>query len=125
MGVGFSHGGAHWSYSGFYNFRNKIAKVALDIPKLNDMEFCGLGSHWGLESKNISWDPYLKNPICKFFLHSDCEGEWTVEEMEGFLPELTKALYALPEDDWDRAEGFKLVAGMEEAVESGVPIELC
>jgi len=101
MGIDFSHGTAHWSYSGFMEFRNKLAnQIAIN---LNEME--GFDGHekWNMES----------DPIMMLLNHSDCDGELTAEQCRVIAPRL-KELIA----DWeDNCSALELAESMEEAAE--------
>jgi len=76
MGIDFSHGEAHWAYSGFMRFRSLLASsLGYETPL---MEMYDNGSHDVMENE----------PIYPLINHSDCDGELTVEEMKQILPQL-------------------------------------
>jgi len=110
MGLDVSHGDAHWSYSGFMSFRAELCKVA------------GHGNLWDYynEIKNLD---EMEDCLRIFFDHSDCDGEFTVEECKILIPRFKELI--------DKLEGFNkhqmglLIEGMEEAIAEGVPLEFC
>lgn len=78
MGLDFSHGDCHFSYSGFMNFRSEIVKSisGYSQPSLREMYENG-------EFKQLSNDP-----IYPLINHSDCDGKLTINEITQILPRL-------------------------------------
>jgi len=117
MGIDFSHGEAHWAYSGFMRFRSLLAETLGYTTPLIDMY--DNGTHDVMENEAI-W------PLIN---HSDCDGELTVKEMKQILPQLILIV-----DQWkelpdgsackyeiDRTNAF--IDGMEVAVEANETFE--
>jgi hypothetical protein len=101
MGLDFVGSSAHWSYTGFHDFRVRLAReieISLD-------NMAGFG---GTES----WDG-LNDPIILLLNHSDCDGELTPEQCSVVAPRL-RVLVGFWPDDYDRDNALRLVHGMEE-----------
>src|SRR5665648_1219897 len=65
MGLDFSHSNAHWSYSGFYDFRRRLAQeINVDLEMMD-----GFGG-------DIPFD-LIKDSIEPLLNHSDCGGGLT------------------------------------------------
>ncbi len=113
MGIDFSHGDAHWAYSGFMRFRGLLASsLGYAIP-LRDMY--DDGSYVCMENEAI-W------PLIN---HSDCDGELTVEEMEQILPQLKSILDNWNDDNNEKTRGMDLVESMEEAIIADEKLVFC
>jgi len=113
MGIDFSHGEAHWSYSGFMRFRARLIET-LGLGNLNEMY--GDGSFYD-KLKNI--------PIFPLINHSDCDGELTVEEMKQIIPQLDLiiTLWESNGGDYDSERARDFINGMKYAIEEDVPLE--
>ncbi len=110
MGLDFSHCDVWWSYSGFGEFRRRLAKeIGMD---LNEME----GFDGDIPFSNFSDD------IIPLLNHSDCDGELTVEECKKVAPRLKELIYPW-EDDRDKRKALGLIEGMELAIERNEPLE--
>ena len=109
MGVAFSHCTAQWAYSGFMSFRQKIASTILGKP-------CDLYQMY----KNDKMNVFVDHPLYGFLMHSDCDGELTCEAMVRYIPALSDILGEWTRNnsgiDFDFDTGWKLIAGMKEAV---------
>jgi hypothetical protein len=119
MGLDFNYGNAHFSYSGFHEFRVKLASLA-NFPYLDNMEgFSG----------SIKWDLY-NDDIIPLLRHSDCDGELTVKECLQIIPRLKELIEFLPEeypnelsyDNIVKIQGQKLCQSMEEAAKDNQPL---
>lgn len=113
MGIDFSHGEAHWSYSGFMRFRSKLIET-LELGDLNEMYDDG------------SYVDKLSNiPIYPLINHSDCDGFLTVEEMKQIIPQLDLiiAMWEDSGDDYDVGRGREFIEGMKYAIEEGESME--
>jgi len=110
MGIDFSHGEAHWAYSGFMRFRSLLAETLGYTTPLTEMY------------DNGTYDIMKKEPIYPLINHSDCDGELTVAEMKQILPQLIKIVDIWKEQPEDSAGKFEInrtnafIDGMEEAV---------
>lgn len=103
MGLGFIGSSASWSYSGFSDFRTKLAEEA--GIRLKDMEgFCD-------EGEGIPWSS-INEPLEPFLNHSDCEGELTPEEMAKVFPRMRELVSRWP-DSYHRSRGLQLASDME------------
>lgn len=110
MGLDFSHGQAHFSYSGFDRFRIKLARE-LSI-ELEEME--------GYKENGISWDG-IDDPIVLLLHHSDCDGELSPEACTLIAIRL-RELVRNWEGDPDMVRAIYLAEGMEEAATAGEPL---
>lgn len=111
MGIDFSHGDAHWAYSGFMRFRNKLAEALGYVVPLSTMYDDG------------SYTCMVNEPIWPLINHSDCEGELTVEEMQQIIPQLEDIINRWDDDDYDKSHGLDLVESMQEAINENESLE--
>jgi len=117
MGLDFSHGEAHWSYSGFMHFRNEITKHLGYTKTLSEMYDDG------------TYDVMQNEPIWPLINHSDCDGDLTVKEMKQIIPQLREILLvwekATPDQtgfyETNRTKAF--IESMEVAIEENEPLE--
>ncbi len=145
MGIGFSHGEAQWAYSGFTHFRKLVAEeISLDLYTMEgyftDEERRKILDEPFLLQKR-SWDE-IDDPLVPFFIASDVRGLLTPEECRVIAPRLRelikdwpdtmKAVATDPEKavamgykaemeypSHDKANGYLLIEGMEQAAEAG------
>jgi len=112
MGIDFSHGEAHWSYSGFNRFRCKL------------IETMGLGDLNGMYDDG-SYTKLSSIPIYALINHSDCDGDLTVKEMEAIIPQLDLIIniWEANGDDYDVGRGRDFITGMKDAIEDGESLE--
>lgn len=120
MGLDFSHGDAHWAYSGFGRFREKLARA--EGFNLNDME--GFRRSHEPPRPMRSWDT-VTTDLKPLLDHSDCDGELTSEECKQVAPRLKEIIADWPLEDYDRRSGLDLVAAMEYCAEHGETLEFC
>jgi len=111
MGIDFSHGEAHWSYSGFNNFRNKLVEALGYTTSLNVMYEDG------------TYTRMQKEPIYPLINHSDCDGDLTVEEMQQILPQLKDIINRWPDGEYDKTRGLYFIEGIEEAISENESLE--
>ena len=112
MGLGFSHGGAQWSCSGFNDFRRRLARdIGMD---LNSMHGYGGATSWSTAD----------DPLVPLLTHSDCDGNLAPDVCAKVAPRLEAIIGTWPADGWDydRDNGLKLAAGMRECARLGVPL---
>ena len=76
MGLDFSEGGAHWSYTGFHQFRCDLAEA--------------IGFNYNVLLKTQEWPP--GEPLVALLRHSDCEGKLTWEECASIAPRLREVI---------------------------------
>ncbi len=116
MGIDFNHTRARWSYSGFMQFRIRLAReTGIDLVSMI-----------GFGGKN-EWPPRRSDPIIAFLDHSDCDGSMTVEECRLCAPRLREMVAEWSEDDpdvaYDKRMALRLADGMDEAVRTGVELQ--
>ncbi|HZZ77145.1 MAG TPA: hypothetical protein VFE62_01420 [Gemmataceae bacterium] len=113
MGIDFSHGNAHWSYSGFHAFRKRLAStLGLD---LDDMK--GFGG-------DRSWED-VTDHIKELLDHSDCDGELSPEACIRIAPRLRDMVTPWADDDYDKINAMNLADGMELAAAQNNPLMFC
>jgi hypothetical protein len=137
MGLDFSHCDAHWAYSGFMRFREKLAfeigvaihcmegfASSLSGKYYDTVKVCGHNEDVGLPGyddyislqKVIPWDK-VNDDIVPLLNHSDCEGILTPEECRKVAPRLRELVAGWTSDDHDKRKALLLAKGMEEAAE--------
>ncbi len=111
MGLDFSHARAHWSYSGFNDFRERLAKHV--NFNLNDMDGFGGTRDWsGIDDALV---PLLN--------HSDCDGHLTPRQCRKVFPRVLEIVMDWDLDDDDRADAIEMAAGMALAYAQGQNFE--
>lgn len=117
MGLDIRPGGASWSYSGFHEFRVRLA--AEEGFVLAEMQ--GFGAPWRNEQPGIrGWDE-IKSPLVPLLNHSDCEGYLDAYECEEMLPRLRQIAAKWsdtpndPELRYNLVQLQRLIDGMEHA----------
>ena len=111
MGLGFSHGEAHWAYSGFMRFRSRLAETLGYTVPLSVMYDDG------------SYTRMKNEPIWPLINHSDCDGELTVEEMQQILPQLEDLVNRWDDHEYDKITGLQLIEGMKDAINNDESME--
>lgn len=122
MGLDFTHCEAHWSYSGFHNFRQRLwdqLHKEYSIPTDDLIGMYGFGG-------DTSWDLFpADDPMRVFMNHSDCDGVLSPLECSAIAPRLKTLIADWDEDDWDRNSAEELIAGMELAADCNEDLEFC
>ena len=122
MGIDFSYCGAHWAYSGFNRFRERIAgETGIN---LRDMEgFSGFLPTPNQEEKEaLKWNKII-DPIKLLLNHSDCDGILTPEECAKVAPRLREIISDWDDEDYDKQNAIELAEGMEQASFLGEDLE--
>jgi len=109
--MGIDIGAAHWSYTGFNRFRERLAEA--DQIFLNGME--------GFVENGMTWEG-IKSPLVPLLFHSDCDGELTPKECQKVVPRLREIISTWPDVDYDRINGELLATAMEQSVASHRPL---
>jgi hypothetical protein len=113
MGLDFNNSDAHWSYTGFGRFRERLAEhEGFDLDQM-----AGFGGERDWSTVATDLKPLLH--------HSDCDGELTPEECALVGPRLYGIAMTWPEDDRDRRNALLLAESMVECAESGESLEFC
>lgn len=118
MGLGFSHGGAHWAYSGFMRFREKLAfQMGFTLKLMEGFTNTPAAIAWTNEGGELQ----------EFFNHSDCDGHLTPEQCKKMAPLLREAVKDWEgfADSYDKEQALRLVGGMEEAAKANENLEFC
>lgn len=144
MGLGFVGAKAHWSYSGFNNFRRKLAmEIGICLDFMDGFWTPGGGRYQGnfgiaienvgkniidkdffwLPNKPLSWNK-IKDPIVDLLNCSDCEGSLSPSQCKKIAPRL-KELVKVWSDDYDKIQALLLAEGMEECSKNGKTLEFC
>jgi hypothetical protein len=109
MGIDFSYGDAHWSYSGFDHFRQQLALlIGID---LDTMQGHGGKGDWG----NVS------DPIRDLLNHSDCGGELNPDQCLAIAPRLRELASRL--ESYDAHHARLLAEAMLAAAHAGEPLK--
>ncbi len=101
MGIDFSHGNAHWSYSGFNRFRMRLASE-IGIS-LDDMEGYGGEYKWEI----------ISDPIKPLLTHSDCDGLLSPDVLFNVAQRLREIVSSWDDEDYDKFQAIELAEGME------------
>jgi len=118
MGLDFNHSDAHWSYSGFNDFRRHLAKdIGIDLDKM--IGFNG----------DRSWSG-IKDPLCLLLNHSDCDGHLTPNQCKKIAPRLREVISKwedsiMSNEGYDKKNALLLAKGMEWCGKNNVPLEFC
>lgn len=122
MGLGFTWEGwdgeetAGWSYSGFFDFRRRLARQI--GVNLDDMD--GYGGE-------KSWE-YVVDPIKTLLDHSDCEGEISPVDCPLLAVRLRMMVKDWPEEwpfDYDKENALLLAKHMDTCAIRNVPLIFC
>ena len=112
---------ARWAYSGFSRFRQRVAAdIGINLAQMEGYVYNG-----------IFWST-IEDALVPFLHHSDCDGVLSPEECERIAPRLKEIVSKWPENiehetefypDYDREQGLRLAAGMENAAKLGANLE--
>lgn len=136
MGLGFYAEGysgvpPHWSYTGFLEFRQKIARsLNLDLEEMKgfrkkhpiDTTYFKLGYR--------DWES-VKSPLKTFLTHSDCEGELSPTQCNMTAIHLKPIILLwecripFDKDEHDIFNGLRLIEMMEHCYNHGTPLVFC
>jgi hypothetical protein len=117
MGIDIRPGRASWSYSGFMEFREKLA--AAEGLNLREMQgFTTGGKPWEFSNgQHVT-------PLAPLLSHSDCDGYLDAHECEEVLPRLRQIVDGWagqsgfdPVRDYDVHQARELIGAMEHSVE--------
>lgn len=141
MGIGFSHGGASWSYSGFNHFRKLLAEsIGFDLHEYEGyyteeekklLIFSNIIEEWQQPdfSYKKSWDEY-NGPLKDLFNHSDSDGDFTPQQCEILAPQLREIVSTWSDTyeevkigNYDKIMGLKLAAGMDECAKTNAKLK--
>lgn len=120
MGLDFSHGNAHWSYSGFMAFRERLMQRTFNTPLDNYMD--------GFSGDHPWTEMHQAHPLYPLLEHSDCDGELSPNECIDVARALIMAVRRWSDDintdeGYDRHQALKLAAGMLMAAAENKPLE--
>jgi hypothetical protein len=99
---------ARWAYSGFNEFRERLAR-AIGIPRLSAMEGFGGERPWS----------EVEDDLVPLLHHSDCDGELDYTACAKVAPRLREIVETWHHDDIDRQNALRLCAMMDLVVEGG------
>jgi hypothetical protein len=111
MGLDFSHGDAHWTYSDFHAFRSELA-VMVGIADLLTME--GFGGTRSFET--------LPDDIRPLLDHSDSDGTLSPNDCSRVARRLEELIDQKGEDWEHRDAGLALVEDLKNAASQGEPL---
>lgn len=118
MGIAFSHCDASWSYSGFHEFRKRLAaSIGIDLAEMEGFAEGELRKAWS----------EVNDPIVPLLNHSDSDGELSVAECHAVWPRLrelaSKWQPGMTNEGYDRKMGLELSVGMEVAADANEPLK--
>lgn len=118
--MGVDIGKAQWSYSGFGEFRRRLAAAeGIDLGRM---------AGFGLPADEATpWDA-VSTPLRPLLDHSDCDGDLSPEECAQVAPRLAEICESWPEagdlvQDYDRRGGLVLAEEMRAAATAGRRLE--
>lgn len=116
MGLDFDGADAHWSYSGFNRFREKVAS-SIGI-NLNEMYGFGGPKDWKA----------VKHPLKALLYHSDCDGNLSPKQCALVAPALRLVIKKWEkniENAHDISQGLKLARGMFHCAKKNKSLRFC
>lgn len=97
---------AHWSYSGFHRFRQRLAaQLGIDLARF--------WSDQSYRQKSVGCELYA------LLNHSDCDGALSKFDCDIMSRALALAVWNWPLEDYDRINALKLARQMRFCVEFG------
>ena len=111
MGLDFSHGKAHWSYSGFHRARCRLAlEIGINFEKMR-----GIAPY----DEALPWEPHIKTGerIIPLLIHSDCDGYFMPSQCRKIAPRLRELVSKWPDGDGDKIQFLLLADGMDQAAQ--------
>lgn len=114
MGVGFSHGNAQWTYSGFSEFRRRLARAhGIDLSVM--LGWCG-EAPWTI----------VDSPLVPLLVASDDRGSVAASDCEACAAAIEEIVATWNEwyDFHDRSNGERLAAGMRECARLGISLKI-
>jgi len=122
MGLDFSHGDAHWAYSEFHRFRERLAEhEGFDLNAMHG--FCApWRGHDPETHPDRPWDE-ITTPLKPLLDHSDADGELTPDECKVVEPRLREIALTWPENDYDRRGALALCNAMRDCILTGESLE--
>ena len=118
MGLDFSHCDASWSYSGFNNFRRRLAKeIGVDIDEMEGF------------NGDRPWSE-VDDDIVHLLDHSDCDGDLSPNQCVIVAIRLEELVKSWPDDinvrtrlSYYRTQAQLLAEGMRRAAAAAEPLE--
>lgn len=123
MGINFKEYGGHysnaqWSYSGFGNFRRKVAlEFGIDLFLMEG--FCG-----NRLMTPISWNT-VKHPIKYFLNHSDSDGSISAKRCEVLYPIIKDVISKWDKNTHDYISGRDLIKTMKICAKNNKRLIFC
>lgn len=105
-----------WSYHGFAQFREEIARDGLGIPHLRAF-------YAAAQEDPELWERFGNDPLVYLINHSDCDGDLTEWECEGLGPRLRTTVANRADDDHIKERALALAEAAEAVVERGGRLE--
>lgn len=103
----------HWSYSGFGDFRKRLAEsIGITLEEMKG--FSPIGKSW----------PF-SHPVEALLAHSDCDGVLSPYECAQIVEPLREIIRQWDEIDYDRVHGELLAGFMEKCAADFRPLIFC
>jgi len=114
MGVGFSHGNAQWSYSGYYDFCNTLCKL-LGYEGVDDFKY------YYIHNSN---DAYHLEKLVNLSDYDDTVNTLAVDDLKDLIPLLEKLIGKLDKEGYDYWSMGELIKGMKAARDANEPFRM-
>lgn len=143
MGLDFNHSEAHWAYSGFNRFRERLAEeIGICLPLMEGFWTIGYEystveltkrlvgtkmvdeNFFWLPKKPLRWDK-IKDPIVDLLYHSDCDGSLMPGQCKKIAPRLRELVNDWNDDDYDKKQAILLAEGMEFCAKNRKRLTFC
>ncbi len=115
MGVGFSHGKAQWSYTGFSEFRRRLARAhGIELSVMQ-----------GWDDGDAPWT-IVDSPLVPLLTASDEKSSIAASDCEACAAAIEGIVSTWNEwyDSIDKENGLKLADGMRQCARLGVPFKI-
>jgi len=121
MGLDFDGAEAHWAYSGFNRFREKLASdCGFSLRDMDGFKNPVINPN----GKELPWTNQ-GGDLQDFLHHSDCDGKLTPKQIKKICPALEKAIKNWENDEFDTQQALLLIDGMKDCIAKNKPLIFC
>jgi len=111
---------ASWSYSGFMDFRIRLAKeIGIN---LEEMKYFEILSGFNNKQKGKDWEN-VNDDIVPLLIHSDCDGNMPPETCAKVVLRLRQLISTWKNGDYDKQQAVKLADAMDRCVRENNNLE--